>query len=230
MLDQTLSVIGIGLVSAAGFAYQASVATGVAILVGAGLGLSNLLYDRGVPRSLARNAAPWCAGAAFLIAALSLEPGVAITLAAVLTTVLIALKIFRRSALRGVEGERASQAWSEITFGLAGVASLAVGWGWLGDPWLGFLPIAFVAWGDSTAGFMRATYWRSNVTSVWPSLGMAAICLGAAFLYQPYWIGATGAVAATIAERKRPRLGVWWDDNAQIVAVSLTTMVGLSML
>ena len=103
MLDQTLSVIGIGLVSAAGFAYQASVATGVAILVGAGLGLSNLLYDRGVPRSIARNAAPWCAGAAFLIAALSLEPGVAITLAAALTAVLVVLKVFRRDALRGVE-------------------------------------------------------------------------------------------------------------------------------
>ena len=39
-----------------------------------------------------------------------------------------------------------------------------------------------------------------------------------------------GAVAATIAERKRPGLGVWWDDNAQVVAVSLTVMVSLTML
>ncbi len=213
-----------------GLAYHAPMVIGVAMLVGTGLGLSNLLYDRGVPRSLARYIAPWCAGAAFLIAALWLEPGVAIPLAVVLTAILVALKAFRRTSLRGVEGELASQAWSEITFGIAGVVSLVVGWGLLGDRWLGFLPIAFMAWGDSTAGLARATVWRSNLASVWPSLGMAAVCLGAALLYQPYWIGAVGAVAATIAERKRPRLGAWWDDNAQVVAVSLTTMATLTML
>ena len=230
MLKQSLAMTGIGLVSAAGFAYQAPMVIGVAMLVSAGLGLSNLLYDRGVPRSLARYVASWCAGAAFLIAAFWIEQGVAIPLAVVLTAILVVLKAFRRTALRGVEGELASQARSEITFGLAGVASLAVGWGWLGDPRLGFLPIAFIAWGDSTAGLARSMFWRSNVASVWPSLGMAAVCLCAAFLYQPYWIGALGAVAATIAERKRPRLGVWWDDNAHVVAVSLTTIVILTML
>ncbi len=213
-----------------GLAFQALMAIGVAILVAMGLSLSNVLYDRGVPRSLARYVAPWCAGAAFLIAALWLEPGVAIPLAVVLTAMLVVLKAFRRTALRGVEGKLASQAWSELTFGLAGVASLAVGWGLLGDRWIAFLPIAFMAWGDSTAGLARAMFWRSNVASVWPSLGMAAVCLGAALLYQPYWIGAVGAVAATIAERKRPRLGVWWDDNAQVVAVSLTTMATLTAL
>ena len=213
-----------------GLAYQATMAIGVAMLVGAGLGLSNLLHDGSVPRSLARYVAPWCAGAAFLIAALSLEPVVAVPLAVVLTAMVVVLKAFRRTALRGVEGELASQARSEITFGLAGIVSLAIGWGWLGDPWLGFLPIAFMAWGDSTAGLARAMFRRSNVAGLWPSLGMAAVCLAAAFLYQPYWIGAVGAVAATIAERKRPRLGVWWDDNAQVVAVSLTTMVTLTLL
>ena len=213
-----------------GLAHQAPMAISVAMLVGAGLGLSNLMHDRGVPRSLARYVAPWCAGAAFLIAALWLDPGVAIPLAVVLTAMLLVLKVSWRTALRGVEGELTSQAGSEVTFGLAGVASLAVGWGWLGDPWLGFLPIAFVAWGDSTAGLARAILWRSNVVSMWPSMGMAVVCLGAALLYQPYWIGAIGAVAAAIAERKRPRLGVWWDDNAQVVAVALTTMVALTLL
>ena len=42
----------------AGLAYQTSIAIGVAMLVGLGLSLSNLLYDRGVPRSLARYVAP----------------------------------------------------------------------------------------------------------------------------------------------------------------------------
>ena len=117
-----------------------------------------------------------------------------------------------------------TQAWSEITFGLGGVASLAVGWGWLGDRWLAFLPIAFMAWGDSIAGLARATIWHKKRASLWPSMAMLSICLAAAALYQPYWIGAVGGVAATIAERKRPRLGVWWDDNLNVVAVSLAVM------
>ena len=75
------------------------------------------------------------AGAAFLIAVLSLEPGVSILVAVLLTAVLVVLKVFRRTALRAVEGEQASQARSGITFGFAGVASLAIGWGFL-DDWL----------------------------------------------------------------------------------------------
>ena len=124
----------------------------------------------------------------------------------------------------------ATQARSEITFGLSGVASLSIGWVWLGEPWLGFLPFAFMAWGDSTAGFLRAMFWRPNVNSLWPSLGMVVICLGAAVFYQPYWIGAMAAVIATGAERKRPGLSVWWDDNVQIVAASLATLIILGML
>ncbi len=95
-------------------AFAASVCVTVALV---GLVASNLLRDRGVPRALARYVAPWCAGAAFLIAALSLEPDVAIPLAVVLAVMLVVLKAFRRTALRGVEGELPSQAWSEITFG-----------------------------------------------------------------------------------------------------------------
>ena len=211
-----------------GFAYQALMAIGVAMLVGTGLDLSNLLHDRGVPRSLARYVAPCCAGAAFLIAALRLEPGVAIPLAVVLTAMLVVLKAFRRTALRGVEDELASQAWSEITFGLAGVASLAVGWGLLGDKWLAFLPIAFMAWGDSAAGLARASIWRDNVASKWPSIVMLGTCLAAAIAVQPYWIGALGALVATAAERRRPRIHRVWDDNLNVVAASLAVMGILS--
>ena len=69
-----------------------------------------------------------------------------------------------------------------------------------------------------------------NVASVWLSLGMAVVRLSAALLYRHYSIGAVGAVGATIAERKRPGLGVWWDNNAQVVAVSLITMVTLTVV
>ena len=45
-----------------------------------------------------------------------------------------------------------------------GTAALAIGWGLLGDRWLGFLLIPFVAWGDSAAGLARVTLVRSTVT------------------------------------------------------------------
>ena len=179
------------------------------------------MYDRGLANSLSRYVAPILGGVAFIIAVLWLDAW---------TATILALRLGFRRGLRGVRGNLPSQAWSEVTYALGGTASLAIGWGLLGDRWLAFLPIAFMAWGDSTAGLARAMFWRSNVATVWPSLGMAAVCLGTAFLYQPYWIGAVGAVAAAIAERKRPRLGVWWDDNAHVVAVSLITMATLTML
>ena len=112
----------------------------------------------------------------------------------------------------------------------AGTAALAIGWGLVGDRWLAFVPIVFTTWGDGVAGLMRAMLLRSKVASVWPSLGMVAVCLGAAFFYQPYWIGAVGAVAATIAERFRPASGPLRDDNLTVVAMSLATMVILTML
>ena len=111
---------------------------------------------------------------------------------------------------------------------MAGSASLAVGWGLLGDPWLSFLPIAFMAWGDSAAGLLRATIWRRNVGSLWPCLAMLGACLAAAAHFEPYWIGALGALAATVAERHRPTALVVWDDNLHVVVISLAIMAALT--
>ncbi len=209
---------------------QAFAVSGCVTVALVGLVASNLLYDRGVANSLSRYVAPILGGVAFLVAVLWLDAWTATALSGAMALFILTVRSGFRRGLRGVRGNLPSQAWSEVTYALGGTAALAIGWGLLGDRWLAFLPIAFMAWGDSTAGLARATLWRSNVASIWPSLFMTAVCLGAALLYQPYWIGAAGAVAATIAERKRPRLGVWWDDNAQVVAVSLTTMVALQML
>ena len=208
-MEQTLAVTGIGLISAAGLAS------------------SNLLYDRGVPNTISRYAAPVLGGTAFLVAVLWLDVWTAVTLAAVMTLLILALRLGFRRGLRGVEGTLATQAWAEVTYAIAGTASLAVGWGLLGDRWLAFLPIAFMAWGDSAAGFRRATIWCRNVGSFWPCLAMLGVCLTAAALFQPYWIGALGAFAATVAERRRPMVLIIWDDNLHVVALSLAVMGAL---
>ena len=206
---------------------QAFAVSGCVTVALAGLVASNLLYDRGVANSVSRYVAPILGGVAFLVAVLWLDAWTATVLSGAMALFILAVRLGFRRGLRGVRGNLASQAWSEVTYALGGTAALAIGWGLLGDRWLAFLPIAFMAWGDSTAGLARASLWRSNVANRWPSVGMFGVCLGVAFLYQPYWIGAAGAVAATIAERKRPRLGVWWDDNLHVVAMSLAVMGSL---
>ncbi len=130
----------------------------------------------------------------------------------------------RCQAVRGDRIEHVEHVWAQITYAATGVISLAVGWGMLGDRWLAFLPIAFVAWGDAAAGLARATIWRGSVMSVWPSAVMLAVCLGVAALCQPYWIGAVGAGVAAVAERYRPRVGALWDDNVNVAAASIGAM------
>ena len=203
---------------------QAFAVGGIASVAVAGLASSNLLYDRGVPNTISRYAAPVLGGMAFLVAVLWPDVWTATSLSGVLALCILALRVGFRRGLRGVRGNLPTQAWAEVTYAMAGTASLAVGWGLLGDRWLAFLPIAFMAWGDSIAGLTRATIWHNKRASLWPSVAMLGVCLAAATLYQPYWIGALGAFVATAAERRRPLVHALWDDNVHVVALSLAVM------
>ena len=103
--------------------------------------------------------------------------------------------------------------------------SLAFGWGVLGDRWLAFLPVGFLAFGDNAAGITRATIFSDAASSLWPSATMLLVCLIVALLLQPYWVGVVGAVSATAVERLRP---LWfWDDNLPVVISSAALMAGL---
>ena len=180
--------------------------SGIVLLALSGLVASNLLYDLGAPNSVSRRAAHILGGAAFLFAVLWLDAWTAITLSDVLALLILALRLGFRRGLRGVSRSVSTRDWAEIAYPIAGTASLAVGWGLLGDRWLAFLPIAFMAWGDSMAGLVRdairrgnmaglvrAAIWRGNMAIVLPSVAMLGVCLAAALLFQPYWIGALGA-------------------------------------
>jgi len=203
---------------------QGFMLSGIAILALAGLAASNFMYDRGVPNSVSRHAAPVLGGVAYLATVLWLDPLTAITLSGILALGILALRLGYRRGLRGVKGDLPTQAWAEVTYATAGTASLAVGWGLLGDRWLAFLPIAFMAWGDSAAGLLRASVRQSTVASLLPSLAMLGICVAAAAFFQPYWIGVLGAMVATAAERRRPMVLILWDDNLHVVAISLAVM------
>ncbi len=208
--------------------YQALAISGVVALVFAGLIVSNLLHDRGVDNSLSRCIAAALGGVALLVAIVWLNPWTAVILSSVLTLFIIVLRVGFRRGLRGVKGKMPSQAWAEVTYAMSGTVSLAIGWGLFGDKWLAFLPIAFMAWGDNVASLTRATIWRNNVASIWPSVVMLVVCLGIAVLYQPFWISAVGAGVATAAERYRPRFIRFWDDNLNLVATSFIVMTILT--
>ena len=203
---------------------QAYAAGAVVALALAGLVVSNLLHDLGVANSRSRYVAPILGGVAFLVAVLWLDVWTATVLSGAMALFILAVRLRFRRGLRGVEGNLPTQAWAEVTYAMGGTVSLAAGWGVLGDRWLAFLPIAFMAWGDSTAGLLRATIWRGNVASIWSSVTMLGVCLAAAAFYQPYWIGALGALVATAAERRRPMVLIVWDDNLHVVAASLAVM------
>jgi len=195
-----------------------------------GLAGSNFLYDRGMPSALSRRFAPVVGGLAYLVAVLWLEVWTAIAVVSVLTAFILLLRLGLRRGLRGVRGNRPTQDWAEVTYPVAGTISLLVGWGILGDKWLAFLPLAFMAWGDSAAGLARDNLWRKNIASICPSIAMLGTCLTIAIIFQPYWIGAAGAVAATAAERYRPGVLRFWDDNLNIVIASMIAMISLTRL
>ena len=205
-----------------GQAYAGSV---IVLLALFGLVVSNLLRDRGVDRDLACRVPGVLGGVAFLMAVVWLDPWPAVALSGSLTVTIAALRLGFRRGLRGVQGTLPTQAWAEITYPLAGTASLAVGWGLLGDKWLAFVPIAFMAWGDSASGLTRYAVIRRGRAMGWrPSIAMLLACLAAAALFEPYWIGAVGAVIGTAAERFRPTSGPLGDDNLAVVAASLAIM------
>jgi dolichol kinase len=121
----------------------------------------------------------------------------------------------------------AGKQWSEIAYLSGATASLVVGWWFLGDRWLGFVPVAFMAWGDNVAGLVRSATQHQGEKQILPSVAMLLVCLTAGALFQPYWIAAAGAVAATAAERLQPTPNILWDDNWVIIAASLSTMGAL---
>jgi len=207
---------------------QAFAVSGSVTVALVGLVASNLLYDRGVANSLSRYVAPIFGGVAFLVAVLWLDVWTATVLAGAMALFILAVRLGFRRGLRGVRGNLPTQAWSEVTYALGGTAALAIGWGLLGDRWLAFAPIAFMAWGDSIAGLARATIWHRRVASPWPSIAMLAVCLAVAALFEPYWIGAIGAIVAVAAERRRPIVAPVWDDNVNVVVASLGVMALLS--
>ena len=222
-------VVAVGMITAGLSIWPSALPVlGVVALALFGVKGSNFLRDRGFPNSLTRRFAPVIGGLAYLACVALLDVWTAVATSAVITVFITVVRMMFRSGLRGVRGTHSAQALAEITYPLAGTLSLVVGWGILGNKWLGFVPTAFMAWGDTAAGLVRDTTSPNRSPTIVSMLAMLVVCVGtAAIFFRPLWIGVMGGVVATLAERFRPGIFGFWDDNIYIVASSLAVMAVL---
>jgi dolichol kinase len=205
-------------------------AAGIAGLGVLGLAGANYLRDRGVDGQVSRRLAAVLGGGVYLLGVLLLDVWTVAVLSSATALLILGLRLRFREHLRGLSGAETGQRWGEVAYPIAGAASIVLGWGILGDKWMAFVPIAFMAWGDNAAGIVRARIASGGGASLWPSVAMLGFCLGIASLYQPSWIAAAGAIAATTAERFRPSAHPLWDDNWAIVVASLSVMAVLTWI
>ena len=203
---------------------EATIAVGSVMVALAGLSISTYLFDRGVSNYLSRKYGHVFGGFAYLIGVLWLECPVAFGLAVAFLVLFLGLRVFNDRLLRGVGGSARRHAYAEVTYAFAGAVSLGIGWGVMGDKWLAFVPIGFMAFGDSITGMVRSVVIKREAKHWSGSVAMLAVCLGLAGLYQPYWVGASGAVAATVAEKLSPIARGWLDDNWILTGTSLGAM------
>ena len=198
----------------------------LALLVAvSGVVAAYIAVSMGVSHYLARKIGHVGGGVAYLLLVLTVDRWPAIIMAASAGLLLLAVRLLKPQLLKGVGGTGRPTAYAEVTYGIAGAASFVIGWGLFNDRWLALVPVLFMAWGDAATGAIRTLVYRREVKGWWGSAGMLAVCLLVALLYHPYWVGAAGAAAATLAERFAPIATGWFDDNWMIVAASLAVML-----
>jgi phytol kinase len=200
----------------------------------AGIWISNIVYDRGVPNYISRKIGHLAGGIAFLIAFFLSTPGWAIIIASSFGVLLLVARLVRPEILRGVGGTgRNNKVLAEVWFPWVAVPIFIISWLWLNKPAVSVACLLFMAWGDGITGLIRSIVYRKAVKGVWGSLAMLCVCLLIAGIFiKPFWIGAVASVMAVIVERTFGEYGIfkWGDDNWAIPLASMATILGLMAL
>ncbi len=196
----------------------------IAVGVCTSLHISNVAFDYGVPNYLSRKTAHMAGAAGFLLCPLLFTTFWWPFLMAVgFTAVLLCGRIFRPRLFRGVGGSGRQHAIAEVHFPGTAIVLIGVVWGILHQPWLAIVPLAFLGAGDGITGIVRSWVYGLEVKGLWGSAAMLAVCLLLAYFIRPYWVGAAGAVAATLAE-KFTKTSSYIDDNFTIPLFSAVVM------
>jgi len=211
---------------------EAPFAVFTALAVLTGLWISNIFYDYHIPQYLSRKIGHLFGGTALLLCALFFNSWLwPLILAILFTALLLGARFIKVDLFRGVGGSGRQMAFAEVWFPLASIISIAVGWVWLGDRWLGIIPALFMAYGDAVTGLTRSVIYNREFKGNMGSVAMLAVCLLLAWVfYEPFWVGSIGALVATLVERFTPLSRGWVDDNYTIVLSSLLIMAILSSI
>jgi phytol kinase len=200
----------------------------------AGLWISNLVYDAGVPQYISRKIGHCAGGAAFVICLFFTASVWPIVLSVSFGLLLLAARLVRPDTFRGVGGSgRTSKVMAEVWFPAVAIPVFIISWSWLNRPALAVSVLLFMAWGDGITGLIRSWIYKKPVKGLWGSLGMLGICLIISLvLIRPFWIGVLASIAATIVEWSFGDNGKlkWADDNWAIPVVSLSVLLGLMAL
>ena len=199
----------------------------VLLIVGAGLGLANALRDRGAPDGVTRWVASVAGGLAYVVAIAWLDPITAIAVSALCALVLALLRAKGATFLRGLRASAAEQSRAELGYPAAATAALALGWATHHGPWLSFAAIAFMAWGDASAGLVRRLLPPGRSQSVAASAAMLCVCALTAALFYRSLAGFAAAVLASVAEAVWPFARSRISDNWAVVASGLGVMIFL---
>jgi dolichol kinase len=207
----------------------------VVVIIGAvlvGLYVSNILYDLKVPQYISRKIGHAAGGLGFLLCALLFTSGWWLFgITAAFFIMLFGARFVKPDTFRGVGGTgRAKQAFAEVYFPAAALPVIAIGWVWLDKPIIAVACLLFMAWGDCVTGLVRSQIYGKAVKGLWGSAAMLVACLIIAWAFiTPFWIGAIGAVIATVTEWACGDVGLlkWADDNWAIPIVSCAVIFGL---
>jgi len=206
-----------------------------AIVIGSvlvGLWVSNTLYDLKVPHYISRKIGHSAGGLGFLISTMLFSSAWwPIVMSASFAFMLWLARVVRPFTFRGVGGSgRNSEVMAEVWFPLVAIPVFAIGWLWLGKPFIAVSCLLYMAWGDCVTGLVRAQVYGKPVKGLWGSAAMLVICLIISWAFiKPFWIGAIGSVVATITEWTFGDVGLvkWADDNWAIPLVSLGAILGI---
>ncbi|MBA7658341.1 hypothetical protein ES703_66291 [subsurface metagenome] len=86
-----------------------------------------------------------------------------------------------------------------------------------------------MAWGDCITGIVRSQVYGKAVKGLWGSVAMFGACLVIAWCFiEPFWVGAVGALVATITEWSCGDIGIIkLDDNLMIPLTSCAAVFGI---
>lgn len=203
-----------------------------AVLVG--LWISNILYDLKVPHYTSRKIGHAAGGLGFLLCAFLFSSGWwAMMLAVGFVVMLGVARVVKPDTFRGVGGSgRPTEAMAEVWFPLASIPVIGIGWIWLGEPLTAIACLLFMAWGDCITGIVRSQVYGKAVKGFWGSVAMFGACLVIAWCFiEPFWVGAIGALVATVTEWSCGDIGIIkLDDNLMIPLVSCATVFGILAL